>query len=143
MFDDLYWRDMFGECRGTVRVAEVPFGLTERGDVFGARLLENLAELRSITMLRSVRTRRDTDARGRRFSNEAARTSRLSVRYTHQPNWAVQNVTGHFRLEASRVIALSPVGGAGVLSYARASTKMISPAARPTGCLFENISRSA
>ena len=36
----------------------------------------------------------DTDARGRRFSNEAAQTSRLSVRYARLGYRAVQNVTG-------------------------------------------------
>src|SRR5512133_196767 len=38
---DLHWRDMLNSVGGTVRITKVAFGLTGRGDILGACLLEN------------------------------------------------------------------------------------------------------
>lgn len=42
MLDDLHWRAMLDSGDWAVRAAEVPFGLSRRGDFFRARLPENL-----------------------------------------------------------------------------------------------------
>src|SRR6186997_576849 len=59
LLGDLYGRDMLGSGGGPVRVAEVPFGLTDRGDVLGACLLENLLALTRPPMVIRVHRQQD------------------------------------------------------------------------------------